>query len=375
MEKNIRVLIAASGTGGHLFPALHIARALVKEGEQSGSHNQGEKFSLNVEFIGSGRPLEERLIDGNGFRRHVINIVGVKRRGLKGWLEFALLLPGAALKVWRLLGSYRPHVVIGVGGYVSVLPVVMARLRGIFTWIHECELKPGLANALLAWFANRISVSFEQAKVPCTWKVVYTGMPVREGLKEIREKGITVQRPSKLLVVGGSQGAKALDDAFWCLAPWLKEEGIEVWHQCRQENVDTVMSRYYSCGVACRVEGFIDNPVEAYDWAHIVLCRAGASSVMEVGVINKPAIFVPYPFAQGGHQKANAMTLVSQGKALLVEEGGDDFVPRLKDALSTLLNPANYQAMLATPHAERSTAAASLIASTITHHLVPGTNL
>ena len=147
----LRVLIAASGSGGHLFPALLIARAFRKLAP-----------GARVEFVGCGRPLEEEIVVKGGFVRHVIPAVGLMRGGLSGLFRFLVNLPSGAWRVWSLLSRLRPQIVVGVGGYVTFLPVTLARLRGIPTWIHEPELKPGLANRILSHYASRISLGFNE---------------------------------------------------------------------------------------------------------------------------------------------------------------------------------------------------------------------
>ena len=144
-----RIIVAASGTGGHLIPALHIVDAL-KRAEPS----------CVVEFIGAGRPLEEKLIVEKGYTRHTIASAGIKRRRLTGAVQFLVRFPKGVSQIRSLYRSFRPDVVVGVGGYVSVLPVIVARFMGIPTWIHEAERKPGLANKVLGYFADRMSTAF-----------------------------------------------------------------------------------------------------------------------------------------------------------------------------------------------------------------------
>lgn len=346
----LRVLIAASGSGGHLFPALHIARAIV-----------AESSGAVIEFVGSGRPLEAKLIDPHGFKRHVVPITGIKQRGIKGVLDFALAVPRAVWRLGRVLRELRPDVVVGVGGYVSVLPVLLGRLRGIPTWIHEAELKPGLANGFLSLFADKISVAFADAAIKRRSAVVYTGHPVRAGLAEVRRM-TPREKLSRLLVLGGSQGATAIDRVVGEIAPVLAARGIEVWHQCRPENVLAVQRAYTEAGVVARVDSFIDDVSAAFAWSDVVVSRSGASALMETSVVNIPAIFVPYPFAQGNHQRANAEVLVRAGKALLVEEG-DSFADRLGRALGDIFTPERYAAILGAPYEARSVDAAKRIAA------------
>jgi UDP-N-acetylglucosamine--N-acetylmuramyl-(pentapeptide) pyrophosphoryl-undecaprenol N-acetylglucosamine transferase len=321
---------------------------------------KAEAPGARIEFVGSGRPLEEKLIVQNGFPRHIVKITGIKQRGIKGVIDFIGAVPRALGELQTIFRVLKPDVVIGVGGYVSVLPVVLARLKGIPTWIHEAEIKPGLANRFLSFFSDRISTAFKSAEIRPKRKVVYTGHPVRGGLAEIK-RGAPRERISRVLILGGSQGAKGVDVAMQQLAPFVKERELEVWHQCRADNVETVKAGYRAHGVNARVDSFIDDMLGALSWSDLVISRSGASAIMELGVVNLPTIFVPYPFAQGNHQLANARVLADAGKALIVEEG-EGFPERLKDALEKLLAPETYQKLLATPFESRSADAATTIA-------------
>lgn len=345
-----RILIAASGTGGHLMPALYIAQSI-----------KSKIPSAEIEFVGSGRPLEETVLGKAGFQRSVVDIVGLKKRGISGALQFLGKLPAAVSKTLSIFARHRPDVIVGVGGYVTFLPVVIGRLKGVPSWIHEAERKPGMANLVLSYVAKRISVAFEDSSIPNRHKTLVTGQPVRPALIALGEESHELSSPPKLLIMGGSQGAKAVDEALMTIAPWLAANSIEVWHQCRPENQDVVRGEYSQAGVAAQVVSFIENLEPAYRWADIVLARSGAGTVMEIGVVNRPAILVPYPHAQANHQLTNALTLSERGKAIIVEEG-EGFPDRLKEALLSLLSPENYQAMRARPLVGRKVSAADAIA-------------
>jgi UDP-N-acetylglucosamine--N-acetylmuramyl-(pentapeptide) pyrophosphoryl-undecaprenol N-acetylglucosamine transferase len=334
----LKVLVAASGTGGHLIPAVHIVEAL-----------KAQDPGCVVEFIGAGRPLEEKLIVEKGWTRHVVQSAGVKKRGPFGVLQFLARLPGGVLKISRLYRSFEPDVVIGVGGYVSVLPVIVARLKGIPTWIHEAELTPGLANKVLSYFADRMSTAFVETKARGRAKVQHTGHPVRSELQSVDRESLPKGHPKHLLILGGSQGARGLDEAVAHIAPMLSERGIEVVHQCRPDAMELVVNSYRAVGVSAHVVSFIDDMAGAYQWSDLIISRAGASSVAEISCVNRPAIFVPYPHQQGTHQSDNARTLVSKNKALLVEENEPDFAKRIKIALEKLLDPEAYRAMKLAP--------------------------
>ena len=349
--KPLRVLVAASGTGGHLIPALHIVRAL-----------QAQSPGAVVEFIGAGRPLEEKLIVGNGFRRHIVSSAGVKRRGPLGLIQFVAKLPVGMMQCAALFRRFRPDVVVGVGGYVSVLPVVVARLMGIPTWIHEAELHPGLANKVLGYFADRASTAFEETRVQGRAQTVCTGHPVRPELKAVRRDVVREGAPNRLLVLGGSQGARGLDEAVTTFADTLNARDVEVVHQCRPENVDLVLNCYRAAKVRASVVSFIDDMAGAYEWSDVIISRAGASSVAEISCVNRPAILVPYPFQQGTHQTDNAHALARLHKAVVVEENQPDFGRRLAEALEKVLTPETYRAMRDAPAEPRGLGAADAIA-------------
>jgi UDP-N-acetylglucosamine--N-acetylmuramyl-(pentapeptide) pyrophosphoryl-undecaprenol N-acetylglucosamine transferase len=318
-----------------------------------------------VEFIGAGRPLEEKLIVEKGYTRHTIASAGVKRRKVFGAFQFLARLPRGFSQISSLYRSFRPDVVVGVGGYVSVLPVVVARLKGIPTWIHEAERQPGLANRVLGYFATTMSTAFADTKVGGRVRVVHTGHPVREELSTVDSVTVRPDAPKRLLILGGSQGARGLDEAVPHLAPLLAERKIEVVHQCRPDAMELVVNSYRAAGVAAHVVNFVDDMAGAYEWSDIIISRAGASSVAEISCVNRPAIFVPYPFQQGTHQTDNARVLVDQGKGILVEEILADFPGRLKGAVERLLDPPVFREMKGAPGPQRPTNAASAIAEGI----------
>lgn len=349
--KPLRVLVAASGTGGHLIPALHIVRALQKERPDS-----------IIEFIGAGRPLEEKLIVGNGFKRHIVTSTGIKRKGPLGALGFVVRLPLGAWQCLALFRRFKPDVVVGVGGYVSVLPVIVAKIMRIPTWTHEAELHPGLANRLLAHFADRMSLSFAETKLKGRVKTELTGHPVRPELKGVDRDSLRPDAPKRLLVLGGSQGARGIDEAIPSVAELLHQRNMEVVHQSRPENLDLVLNSYRAAKVRASVVSFIDDMAGAYDWSDVIISRAGASSVAEISCVNRPTIFVPYPHQQGTHQTDNANELVRTNKALIVEENAPEFRRRLKESLEIILDPKTYGEMKRAPSEPRGLQAAEVIA-------------
>ena len=327
-----KVLIAASGTGGHLFPALYLARAL-----------QAKEPGIEVHFLGTGRPLEEKIIGATEFTRHTIKMVGLNRRGVKGLLEFLTVLPSAIKNTKALLTDLKPSAVVGVGGYASVLPILIARWMGIPTWIHEAEVSPGLANSLLSFFTTKASVAFRETKMARPKRVVWTGHPVRPEVYRVPQKINVGEAITNLLILGGSQGAEGLDRAVNELIPLLRARKITVWHQCRAVNLEMLTALYKTENIPATVCSFIDNLEEAYTWAHLIVSRSGAGTVSELAVVNRPAILVPFP-SKAIKQHENADVLGNQGKAIVVEEG-ENFVGRLTSALNTLLDESHFRAM------------------------------
>jgi len=242
-----------------------------------------------------------------------------------------------------VLKTFQPNLVLGVGGYSSFYPVTAARLKSLPTWIHEAESKPGLANKVLSKYATKISTAFDVKAFPSK-KMLITGHPVRPEILEVKAKDSTTI-PHNLFLMGGSQGAKALDIAMAQIAPFLKERNLSILHQARAENIDIVSKSYEASGLNAEVISFIDDMVLAYNWSDIIISRSGAGSVAEVSAINRPVIFVPLPSSQADHQKFNAKVLEKQGKAIVVEEGSE-FESRLKIALSKILDQKNYSEML-----------------------------
>lgn len=349
MQEKVRVIIAASGTGGHLFPAVFIAEEFKKKCP-----------NVELRFIGSGRPLEEKILSNKGFEVLTIPTYGVKNLGIAGIARFLATMPLSFIKTLSIIRKHKPQVVLGVGGYVTVIPVMAAKLFGIPTWVHEAELKPGLANKVLKDFASKISIAFKEAELGSHKNAVYTGHPVRQDLRQVTPGIAMGHSPKKILILGGSQGANALDEQLPKLLADFKNLHLDIRHQCREVNVEKVLDAYDEHKLSAQVEYFIDNMAEAYSWADIIIARSGAGTVMEVGVVNRPTIFVPYPHAQGDHQTANAMTLVNAGKALIVQEG-EDFEIKLKTALEKILDPSTYFAMKLGKYESRSLDAAERI--------------
>lgn len=354
-KDRLRILIAAGGTGGHLFPALEVARKI----ESLGSIPKGR---LRIEFVGVGRPIEEKVLAPEGFVHHIIPGIGLKGKGIKGFLNFLKGLPACYHATKDLIDSYRPDIVVGFGGYPTVLPILVARMSGIPTWIHEADSSAGWATKFLSLFASKISSGFEKINLPLNRKTFFSGHPVRAGILPAQLPDITFL-PKTILVLGGSQGARSLDCAMPVVMKALEDYELKVKHQARANQASDVLANYQESGIKVEVLSFISDMASALSEADIIISRAGAGAVMELSILNKPVIFVPLPHVSG-HQLHNARSLERYGKAIVIEEG-DNFELRVEDALRRLLDVRAYREMMAKPFVNRKTSAALSIAEAL----------
>lgn len=297
----MKIIIAASGTGGHLIPALTIADELKEKSE--------------VVFIGSGRPLEDKIV--TEYKKYNTKIVGVKNRGIFGKFQFLLYMPIAIFQVIRIFLREKPDYVLGVGGYVSVFPVLIAKLFGIRTGIYELEKHYGVANKYLARFVDQIFNAFEIGEFKV--KENHVGVCVRSAIWQVPR--LNTNEVTRVLVLGGSQGSKILDETILEMSDYFRDNKIELWHQCRNESLEWLKIGYASRGLEVKLESFIKNPEIAYSWAHLVISRSGVGTINELKIVGRPAIFIPLKFAS--EQKENAQTMQDAGLARTVAEDAD----------------------------------------------------
>nr|CRH06763.1 GT28 : related to UDP-GlcNac:undecaprenyldiphospho-muramoylpentapeptide-b-N-acetylglucosaminyltransferase [Candidatus Magnetococcus massalia] len=311
-----RLLIAGGGTGGHLFPALAVAHAW------QARHGEG-----SVHFIGGRRGLENRLVPEQGFSLETLPVGQLKGRGLLHKARTALGLMPVILKARSMLKQFAPHVVLGVGGYASAPAMVAARWLGIATALHEQNALPGLTNRLLSRASGRVFVSFPSLcnRFPgrsCS----LTGNPVRQELTEVERLITPTQfgpdRPLKLLIFGGSQGASLFNSALpEALAPLAAERmQFAITQQVRDIEPEALQTRYGELGINAEVTPFIDDMAAAYSKADLVISRAGATTVAELAAAGRPALMIPYPYAADDHQAANADALAEVGGGWMVRQ-------------------------------------------------------
>ena len=319
-----RLVVAGGGTGGHLFPGIAIAQAFKMR------HPDNE-----VLFVNAGRPLEREVLSDLGWSQHAISIEGIKGRGRWRQLQAAMKVPGAMWKAWRILRTFRADIVLSVGGYSAGPVAAVATFCGIPAVLHEQNRLPGVTNRILGRLVDRIYLSFEEsAEYFDLAKVKVCGNPVRDEILSLatRSDGLKDNGGFTVLVVGGSQGAQAINQAVVEALPDLKNlEGLRWVHQTGPDDEDSITAAYERMGMDATVRSFFSDMAEIYRQADIIICRAGATTVAEITIIGKAAVFVPFPFAADDHQTRNAQALVDAGAAEMIrqEKLSGDAVARL----------------------------------------------
>ena len=285
-----------------------------------------------------------------GWDLKLIEVSGLKTVGLRGTLRGLFRLPRALWQARRVVKEFRPDAVIGVGGYVSGPVVLMARLRGVRTAICEQNSVPGFTNKLLGKLVRAVFLSFEESRRFFTPKrVVMSGNPIRRTL--LRDLAIpaasTNDGATHILVCGGSQGAVAVNQlASQALIALAAETKLVIMHQTGERDRDETVKRYAAAGVPAECHAFIKNMADAYRAADLVIGRAGATTVAELAIAGRPAVFIPYPSAADNHQELNAREMADRGAALMLRQA-DLTAPLLADALRPLLDPARRATMAA----------------------------
>ena len=301
------ILIMAGGTGGHIFPGLAVANELKSQG-------------WNIHWLGTVDRMEADVVPANDIEISFINIAGVRGKGLISLISAPFKVIHAVWQSMKVIKKVKPAVVLGMGGYASAPGGVAAWLKGIPLVLHEQNAIAGMTNRYLAKIANTVLCAFPNAFANGV-KHQVVGNPVRKDIG--RSLNNDEQKTEKnILIVGGSLGAKVLNDTV-PLALSKIDCPINVWHQTGKGNQQQVVSLYEQCDIKSEdsnVTEFIDDMAQAYEWADLVICRAGALTVSELAMAGKPAIFVPLPHAVDDHQTKNAMFLVEKGGAVLLPQ-------------------------------------------------------
>ena len=301
------VLIMAGGTGGHIFPGLAVAQALRARG-------------WRVHWLGTPGSMESRIVPPQGFAFEAIDFSGVRGKGLTTLALLPLRLLRAFWQALAVVRRVRPDVVLGMGGYVTFPGGMMAVLAGKPLVLHEQNSVAGLANKVLAGVADRIFTAFPSVLKKGQW----VGNPLREAFLAQPEPAVRFagrSGPLRLLVVGGSLGAKALNEIVpQALALIPEAVRPQVTHQSGAAQIDALRAHYAAAGVQATLTPFIDDTASAFAQADVVVCRAGASTVTELAAVGAAAVFVPFPAAVDDHQTTNAQFLVQAGGGWLVQQ-------------------------------------------------------
>jgi UDP-N-acetylglucosamine--N-acetylmuramyl-(pentapeptide) pyrophosphoryl-undecaprenol N-acetylglucosamine transferase len=306
----MRVLIAAGGTGGHIYPGIAVAQEIMRRDAKA-----------KVRFVGTARGLETRLVTQGGFELSLIESAGLKNVSLGARARGLAVLPKSFVSARKLMREFQPDVVVGAGGYVSGPVVLTAALTNRPTLVMESNALPGWTNRVLARFVDRAAVSFSQALPYFRGKATVTGNPVRREFFDIPRKRREAGKFS-LLVFGGSQGARAINEAMVAALPQLKRlpVALQLKHQTGPADFEKVKAAYEAAefGEAGDVRSYIDNMMGDFATSDLVLCRAGATTTAELIAAGKASIMVPFPFAADDHQRKNAEALQAAGAARMI---------------------------------------------------------
>lgn len=334
-----RLLLTGGGTGGHLFPAVAAAQEFCRQFPDT-----------QVLFVGTRRKVDRAGLAAYGYAGDSIVCHGLKGKNPLELFKALAVLPLSLFQAARILRRFRPHVVLGVGGYVTGPVVAMARTLGIPTLIHEQNSVPGLANRQLARFADRICLSLpDSGGVFPESKRVFTGNPVRRNILELAAAPAKTPSVTKtVLVLGGSQGAQAINRLLpeaVRVMPESSRRNLRLIHQTGAADCAEVSERYRHMAMAAEVAPFFTDMAAVYAQADLLVSRAGATTLAELAVLGKPAILIPYPLAADNHQEKNAEHYVRGGGALLLRQREVDGAG-LAGALALLLtDEARLRAM------------------------------
>ena len=302
-----KLMIMAAGTGGHIFPGIAIARTMQERGWQ-------------VSWLGTANGMEQDLVPKAGIAIDTIDFQGMRGKGLQHTLQGAFKLTASFVTCLRYLRQRQPDVVLGMGGYVCVPGGMMARLRGVPLVLINADAALLLSNKTLTPLAQRVLFGFPAEFGRAAGKAMVTGNPVRQEILDMpapepRFEGR--EGPLRILVVGGSLGAKVLNDSIPAALAQLPEATRPlVTHQSGKKNIDALRASYEQAGVKADVVDFIDNMAEAYAKADVVICRAGAITVSELTAAGVASVLVPFVATTTSHQRDNAKWMASQNAAV-----------------------------------------------------------
>jgi UDP-N-acetylglucosamine--N-acetylmuramyl-(pentapeptide) pyrophosphoryl-undecaprenol N-acetylglucosamine transferase len=308
-EMGLKLLIAGGGTGGHVFPAMAIAREWLSRGSDR-----------EVVLVGTARGIEMKLVPQAGLPLETLRVAGLKGKGGSTLLKNLFKLAPAMLDASRVFKKHKPIAAFGVGGYAAGPMLLTTWLRGIPNVIFEPNAEPGFTNKSLARISNRIATGYEISARTWGAKAVVTGCPVRREFLSIAQR--TPQKPLRVLITGGSQGALPVNRAFVDAMNFLatRKNEMSIVHQTGERDYDAVRTAYARHEILAEVVPFLGNMPERFAWADIIVCRAGAITAAEVAAAGRAAIFIPFGRATDSHQLRNAQEMARQGAGRVITE-------------------------------------------------------
>lgn len=324
------LMIGGGGTGGHIYPAIAIAQEYMSRGA-----------NRRVIFVGTEYGLEKTIVPKAGFPLEFISVGGLKGKGPADLITNAFRLPFGLLQAWQLVGRYRPAVALGVGGYSSGPVLLAARLRGVPTVLHEQNAFPGVSNRASAKFVSAVAIAYPDAAVRLKRPdAVVTGNPIRREFFTTPDRRPVTGDRKRLLIFGGSQGSRVLNDAMTAALLFLARlrGRLDIVHQTGAKNLEPVREAYRTSAFSdARVVPYLDPIADEIAAADVVVCRAGASTIGDVAAIGRAAILVPFAAATDNHQEINARVLEKAGGAIVITES--QLTPeRLAAAITEIVN-------------------------------------
>ncbi|HYN53479.1 MAG TPA: undecaprenyldiphospho-muramoylpentapeptide beta-N-acetylglucosaminyltransferase [Methylotenera sp.] len=305
---NKTLMVMAGGTGGHVYPAMAVADDLKAKG-------------WNIVWLCTEGGMENRLIEAKDYQKAMITMRGVRGKGLLGWLLLPVKLSIALAQSYKAIAQFKPNLVLGMGGFAAFPGGLMAWLLRKPLVIHEQNSVAGLTNKTLAHFAKKVLVAFPAAFGS---NATLVGNPVRADITQILSPELRLATHTdtlRLLVVGGSLGAQALNEVLpKALAEMSVENRPQVVHQAGEKHIAALQANYQAAGVKADAKAFIQDMAAMYSWADLVICRAGALTVAEVSAVGVASVLVPFPHAVDDHQTSNAHYLSDAGAAILIPQ-------------------------------------------------------
>ncbi len=305
MSKTLMVM--AGGTGGHVYPAMAVADALMDKG-------------WNVTWLCTEGGMENRLLANKPYDKAMITMKGVRGKGLTGWLKLPVRLLLALKQAYSGIQRSKPNLILGMGGFAAFPGGIMAKVMRIPLVIHEQNSVAGLTNKVLSRLANRTLAAFPAAFGA---RATLVGNPVREAIVNVAKPAMRFdgrEGALRVLVVGGSLGAKALNTILPAAFSAIDREALEVMHQAGEKHIADLEAAYAAAKIKVKTVAFIQDMAAAYDWADLVICRSGALTVAELSAAGVASVLVPFPFAVDDHQTSNGQYLVDHDAAVMIQQ-------------------------------------------------------